>query len=38
MKSLILRVPTNGRREGSINIENILTLPDFNENEKNSDI
>ena len=38
MKSLIIRVPTNGRREGSINIENILTLPDFNENEKNSDI
>ena len=38
MKTLILRIPTNGKREGTLNIENILTLPDFNEKDKNTDI
>ena len=31
MNSLILRIPSNGKKEGSITIENILTLPDFEE-------
>ena len=36
MNSLILRIPSNGKKEGSITIENILTLPDFE--EKNYDM
>ena len=36
MKTLIIRIPINGHKEGSITVENILKLPDFN--DKNSDI
>ena len=35
MNTLILRIPLNGRNEGSINIENILEFPDFDQNELN---
>ena len=38
MKTLIIRIPTNGKREGSLMIENILALPKFNEQDKISDI
>ena len=38
MKTLIIRIPRNGYKEGSITIENILNLPDFNKEEHNSDI
>ena len=34
MKTLVIRIPTNGNKEGSITIENILDIPDY----KNSDI
>ena len=38
MKSLLLRIPTNGKAKGSVTVENILNLPDFNEKDKNTDI
>ena len=38
MKTLVIRIPINKRNEGSITFENILNLPDFNKNEKNSDL
>ena len=38
MKTLLLRIPVNRRNEGSITVENIIDLPSFNENEKNSDL
>ena len=30
LKTLLLKIPTNGNKEGSITIENILNLPKFN--------
>ena len=36
LKTLIIRIPVDGHKEGSITVENILKLPDFN--DKNSDI
>ncbi len=38
MKTLVIRIPINQRNEGSITAENILNLPSFDENEKNSDL
>ena len=38
MNTLILRIPTNGNKEGSITVENILELPKFNERDLNTDI
>ena len=38
MRTLIIRIPKNENKKGSINIENILNLPDFNKKKHNSDI
>ena len=38
MKTLVIRIPTNGNKEGSITVENIMALPDFTEKENVSDI
>ena len=38
LKTMVLRIPTNGHAEGSITVENILNLPDFKENDRSTDI
>ena len=38
MKTLVIRIPVNGRNEGTITAENIIDLPNFYTNEKNSDL
>ena len=34
----IIRIPIDGRNNGSISVENIIQLPDFNKKQKNSDL
>ena len=38
MNTAIIRIPVNGRNEGSISVENILDLPDFNKNATITDL